>query len=565
MNKFTKILIGSFPFIIAITFFIPFESVWEYIKVFSVDKEIKPPTKLYYQSLFEGGKIILLSISVVPVIYLFFFDKISQLIDKIMKLLRQIIHVADNYLTLNLLFIASFIVSIIFIISAVFLFDIGQDPAYYLNDMQNIEKYGHIARDYDIAGANTYLIPNLPFNILSYAYVKTFGFSVIGIRFIIVFFTFIFIYSLYLFLDKDIFKYSFILIFSIPGIYSLTSEVFLEISAISFIIFSLIYLNKYEINKIRKFEYYSIFFMVLAFTTKFQLIAYLFLVFSGMIFIEPNIERRKFLILFLIKTYILIFLFIIATILPFGFKTMLVYLNWYFISGAREGRAFFDTFDIKIFMVNEIVFIPLFILVIYLYYKYFNKNENNFSFHFIALFSIVNLIYWLIFFSSVTWRNIIYANIFLFIMLATILNFNRNYAKVILSAFFLLGVISNFIFIHHGVIDDVQFQKEHYKAILFERDNSQKIFFDKAKNIMETNATVYVPSLPYLSRVYLNNRRIVLLQDFESTHKNKSYLIFDKEAYQEAEFEQIKEKQRTGNYRLLTKVGDYYLFEILHY
>ena len=81
--------------------------------------------------------------------------------------------------------------------------------------------------------------------------------------------------------------------------------------------------------------------MALAFTTKFQFIAYLFLVFSIMIFIETNIDRKKFLILFLIKTYILIFLLIIVTIIPFGFNEMLVYLNWYFIDGSGEGRAFF--------------------------------------------------------------------------------------------------------------------------------------------------------------------------------------------------------------------------------
>lgn len=563
MKRFTKILISSLPFIAALIFFIPFDSVWEYIKVFSVDKEIKPTTRVYYQSLFESGKWLLLIISILPVIYILFFDKICHLIDQVMILINKIITNINSYLTVDVIFLSAFIISIIFIISAVFLFDIGQDPAYYLNDLQNIEKYGHILRDYDAGGTNIYLIPNLPFNAISYVYVKLFGFSVIGIRFIIVFFTFLFIYSLYRFLEKDIFKFSYILIFSIPGIYSLTSEVFLEISAICFIIFSLFYLNKYEFNKNKKFEYYSLFFMVLAFSTKFQLIAYLFLVFGFMIVIETNLERRKFLILFLIKTYVLIFLVTILTIIPFGFNEMLVYLNWYFIDGSSEGRGFLSFSDLKLFMVNEILFIPLFVIVIYLYYKYSKSLNKYFSFHFIALFSIINVIYWSIFFSSVTWRNIIYADIFLCIMLGVILNYKKSYAKVILLAFFLFGVISNLIFIHHGVIDDVQFHKEHFKRISFERDNSQKTFFNKVKNIIESDANVYVPSLPYLARVYLNNRRIILMEKFELTDKNKSYLIFDKEAFQETEFERAKEKQRMGDYRLILRVGDYYLYEIL--
>ena len=563
MNKLVKILFFSIPLLVVIVFFLPFDAVWEYIKVFSVDKEIKTSTRAYYQSLFQSSKYLLFFISIVPVIYILFFDKISYLIDKIMILIKKLVDVIDSYLTLHVIFISAFIISIIFIISAVFLFDIGQDPAYYLNDIQNIEKYGNISRDYDTGGTKIYLIPNLPFNAISYAYVKLFGFSVIGIRFIIVFFTFLFIYSLYRFLEKDIFKFSYILIFSIPGIYSLTSEVFLEIGAICFVLFSLLCLNKYEFNKSRRFEYYSIFFMVLAFTTKFQLIAYLFLVFSFMVVIETNIERRKFLILYLTKTYILIFLVIIVTIIPFGFNEMLVYLNWYFISGAREGRAFLESTDIKLFMVNEIIFIPLFVLVIYLYYKYSKNINKYFSFHFIALFSIVNLIYWSIFFSSVTWRNIIYVSIFLCIMLATVLNYKKSYTKVILLTFLLFGVISNFIFIHHGVLDDVQFLKEHYKSIVFEKDNSQKIFFNKVKGVIETDANVYVPALPYLSRVYLNNRRVILLKEFEITNKNKSYLIFDKEAFGEKEFEQIKGKKHRGEYRSILKVGDYYLFEII--
>jgi len=148
-------------------------------------------------------------------------------------------------------------------------------------------------------------------------------------------------------------------------------------------------------------------------------------------------------------------------------------------------------------------------------------------------------------------------------MLATVLIHKKGYAKVILSTFFLFGIISNFIFIHHGVIDDVQFLKEHYKAIVFERDNSQKIFFNSVTDIIESDANVYVPSLPYLSRVYLNNRRIILLKDFETTNKNKSYLIFDKEAFGEKAFEQIQEKENRGDYISILKVGDYYLYEII--
>jgi hypothetical protein len=303
--------------------------------------------------------------------------------------------------------------------------------------------------------------------------------------------------------------------------------------------------------------------MALAFTTKFQLIVYLLLVFAAMVLYETDVQKKRFLFLFLIKTYFLIFLVVIATIIPFGFNEMLIYLNWYFVDVASEGRAFLDTVDIKLFMVNEILYIPLFVLVIYLYYKFSENLKRYLSFHFIALFSIINVIYWSIFFSSLTWRNIIYANIFLSIMSSNVLIHKKRYAKVILSTFLVFGVISNFIFLHHGVVDDVQFLKEHYKKIVFERDNSQKEFFNGVSKIIERDANVYVPALPYLSRVYLNNRRVILLNDFEATNKIKSYLIYDKDAFGEKDFIQLKEKEFSGDYKNVLVIGNYYLFEIL--
>ena len=47
MNKLVKILFFSIPLLVVIVFFLPFDAVWEYIKVFSVDKEIKTSTKTY--------------------------------------------------------------------------------------------------------------------------------------------------------------------------------------------------------------------------------------------------------------------------------------------------------------------------------------------------------------------------------------------------------------------------------------------------------------------------------------------------------------------------------------
>ena len=108
------------------------------------------------QSLFEKGKIVFLILSFLPSLYLLFFDKISTLLNKLVRYFIEKIQIVNNYFSLNVIFILALIISIGFMISAVFLFDIGQDPAYYLNDLQNIEKYGHISRDYD-TGWNTHL------------------------------------------------------------------------------------------------------------------------------------------------------------------------------------------------------------------------------------------------------------------------------------------------------------------------------------------------------------------------------------------------------------------------
>lgn len=562
MKPLYKILLFTLPVIAAMSFLIPFDAIWNFMKDYSADGEIKPGTRTFYQDLFFKGRTALLVISFLPSIYYYFFDHISKIINKLVTFVVKKITSTAGYFSTNAIFISALVVSIIFIISAVFLFDIGQDPSYYLNDFQNIEKYGFIARDYDPGGVNIYLIPNLPFNILGYVYVKLFGFSVIGIRFIIVLFTLLFIYSIYLFLDRETFKYSYILIFSIPGIYSLTSEIFLEIAALAFIFFALFYLNKFESQLKKKFEYYSIIFFALAFSIKFQLLAYLFLVFLALFLFESDSARKKFLLFFLIKTYALIFFIVIATVLPFGFDETLVYLNWYFISAGAEGRSFLSNTDLKLFMVNEILFIPLLILTIYLYYKFSGGAKKTYSFNIIAVFTIINVLYWLLLFYSVTWRNIIYACVFTCIMLAAVLIRNKNYAKVALFSFLLFGILSNFIFIHHGVIDDVQFLKERYKAIVFAKDNSQKSFFAEAGKIIESEANVYVPALPYLARVYLDNRRVILLEDFEHTKDKKSYLIFDKDAFGDKEFLKLKEKEFAGDYKNVLSVGDYHLFEI---
>lgn len=564
MKKINKVIFISLPVIAVTTFFMQFEYVWNFIKEYSYDGEIKDTTKIFYQDLFNKGRFAILIISLMPLIYFYFFNNLSKLIDNVVRSILEKLKSFVKYFSIDTIFVTSFVFSIIFIVAAVFLFDIGQDPSYYLNDLQNIEKYGFITRDYDTGGTNIYLIPNMPFNILSYAYVKIFGFSVIGIRFIIVLFTILFIYSLYLYLEKEIFKYSYVLIFSIPGIYSLTSEIFLEIAALSFIFLSLHFLNKFETQRTKRFQYFSILFMVIAFTTKFQLFVYLFLIFTAMILLERDIERKRFLLHYLIKSYILIFLIVIVTILPFGINEVLIYLNWYFISNTAEGRGFLTTSDLKLFMVNEILFVPLFILAIYLYYKYSGNSIKFYSFHFISLFSIINVVYWLIFFSSVTWRNIIYAGIFLCIMLAVILIHHKNLAKVVLVSFFLFGLFANFIFLHHGVIDDIQFLKERFKPIVFTRDISQKNFFEKAKKIIEPESNVYVPALPYLSRVYLDNRRIILLDDFKANFENRSYLIFDKNAFNEDRYVSVKEKTFKGDYKEIIRVGNYYLFEILN-
>jgi len=149
-------------------------------------------------------------------------------------------------------------------------------------------------------------------------------------------------------------------------------------------------------------------------------------------------------------------------------------------------------------------------------------------------------------------------------MLAIVLLQNKKFAKVTLFSFLLFGIISNFIFIHHGVLDDVQFLKERFKRIVFARDTSQKTFFTEAGKIIESESNVYVPALPYLSRVYLNNRRVILLQDFEHTTDKKSYLIFDKDAFGEKEFIRFKEKEFIGDYKNVLNVGDYYLYEIIN-
>jgi len=389
MKALYKILLFTLPVIAAMSFLIPFDAIWDFMKDYSADGEIKPETKIFYQDLLFKGRLALVVLGSLPLVYYYFFDHISKIINYLVSFIVEKIKLIAESFSINAIFRTAFIVSFIFMISAVFLFDIGQDPSYYLNDFQNIEKYGVIVRDYDPDGLNIYLIPNLPFNILGYAYVKLFGFSVIGLRFIIVLFTLLFIYSLYLFLDRETFKYSYILIFSIPGIYSLTSEIFLETAALAFLFFALFYLNKFEAQQKKKFEYYSIIFFVLAFSIKFQLLAYLFLVFITLFLFESDAAKKKFLLFLLIKTYVLIFFIVIVTMLPFGFEETLVYLNWYFISGGAEGRSFLSNTDLKLFMVNEVLFIPLFILTIYLYYKFSGVSKKLYSFNIILYFQLL--------------------------------------------------------------------------------------------------------------------------------------------------------------------------------
>jgi len=219
-----------FIFISVIVYLIPFSFIYEIFSPYSPDGIIKDSTVQKFESIYSSTKIKLIAVSIGLLLLYIISPKINIIkftvgfVDSIKNIYKKIdIH---PYASISIFSL----ISVMLILAAIY-FDVGQDEAFYLNDIQNIEKYGSMTREDGnfIFGINYNLlmvfISQILFNIID--------FSILSCRLIIVFFSFLTLFIISYFFKGYVLKKTIIsLVFFFPGIYTLTSTLHAEIIAI---------------------------------------------------------------------------------------------------------------------------------------------------------------------------------------------------------------------------------------------------------------------------------------------------------------------------------------------
>jgi hypothetical protein len=180
-----------------------------------------------------------------------------------------------------------------------------------------------------------------------------------------------------------------------------------------------------------------------------------------------------------------------------------------------------STFEIalnKIQLFNRFFPLPVFLIIMPVFYYYMKTTFERFLFYF----SSVTVLWWIFLYPHSTYRNPFMGIIVLCLMAAILINklylhyFSEAEAgKLIklryISAFAVLilmfyGFSANIIYAYIGYNDGVQFDMDGFKNRLFgkiERDNSQKEFYYELRKIVNPSDTLYGGS--FVAKFYLHN------------------------------------------------------------
>ncbi len=543
---------------------IPFNKIYEFVlPVLSKDNEVKLVTINKFKELIIFFKIIFVVSILTIYSYFRWYKQINSLINYIFRWIS--LRSFRIKLSLPIIFKLTIVICLLLSIYALFNFDIGLDEAFYLNDIQNIQKYNLPTR-VDNYNEFSYLILSSPLNIISIPVVKIFGFNIYYIRFIILGFSISLIFLVrYLFEAKNSYAIFVILLLGFPGIFYLTSCVFLEGVALFFIIAALVFLKKIE--RFEHFDingYISALMMAIAIATKFQIFLYFGLV--AVIYIT-FFKERLFIFKYTLSIYLIYILLSLISIIFTGIDNYLMTI-YKIIIGSNATHAV--TFSLSGFLnksmwLSELIFVPL---VVWIWFKTGKGiNEAPVYQKMIFLFSIVCILYWWLFYGTSTWRNafIGLASTFMLFSMRVPFSSNSRAFTTAIASYIILGVIINFAFIKNGSVDDVQYYRSHILKGVFTYNhvNHQRVFFKEAKKILTSDDQIYTIGQIYIPKIYFDNRQILSFEKVEDPNKlsNDSYILITYGMIMEGIVNTKYYKWIINNCELIYREGEYYLYK----
>ena len=545
--------------------FVSYDYVLNYLKKdFSSDGIIQKDTYSYYKSKFLFVKLLFIVIPLICLLYVIFQNKIAEIISYVNVKIPRIINTIYSKISISHLFWFSIVMVSILSVYAIYHFDIGQDEAFYLNDIQNINTYGSVYRDYNDNKSFYYDIPHLPLMLISKITVPVFGFSVVHIRIIILLFSLLMIPVLLKLFDKLTARIAIIFLFLFPGIFSLTATVFLEFTAILFFILSLVLLKEFEVKNKNYLLVLSAFFMSISMSTKIQFAVWIVLILIILLLIEYkryiSIILKYSFYIFLIYACILVFSF-----LHYGFHNGVLLFKEVFIGGNQSELLNIDISLIiyKFMMLNNLIYIPLLLFIWVKSWRIIKKDYDYLYMKIIFVGAISILIYWNLFYHVLTLRNVILGIAFNLMLMAIYLKENYKSVKLILIPYIIAGVTANFAFIQNGVNNDIQLYDAHLldNLLSLKTNDDQKIFYSKVAEIIKPENDIYVPLQAVIPRLYLNNRTIKDIRKYKKTYETQ-YLIITPADIKEHWIELENVQGYISESKKILQVGNHILYQL---
>ena len=304
--------------------------------------------------------------------------------------------------------------------------------------------------------------------------------------------------------------------------------------------------------------------MAIAMATKIQLLLYIPLIIIVYLVVFPKNNINHFIKKLLLIGFFYILL-LAGNFFIHGYEATAELINIYFI-GRNTAGAFslnFSKIINKTLLLNEILFLPLFIFIWVKSWTLIKEKYNNLYMKFIFVGAIVIVTHWLFFFGASTWRNVFIGLSFNAVLFALYLKEKPKLAKLILIPYILFGLITNYGFIKNGVTDDVQYYRAHVldNVISTTTNNDQRIFFDKMNKIIQERDVVFSPVQPFIPRLFLPNNEVKLLKEYEKNEDN-NFLVIYPGAVKEKYIESRGYSPLVNNSRQLLKVGEYSLYKL---
>jgi hypothetical protein len=542
---------------------IPGDSIYNYLKpLLSPDGIIKPESVIRFQQMLLYAKIFFVVFMVSLMTYWKFNVLINSFLNKILNSIER--YTGGIQISFNYLFYPLLGLSVLLMIYAMYSFDIGLDESFYLNDIQNITKYGLPTR-MDNYNEISCLVFNLPFNLVSLLIVKIFGFNLYYIRAIVLLTSVGVGFLINSLIDqKERKMVALLLIIAFPGINYLTSCAYIEMIGLFFVLAAIRILRESNSSPLSSIRLnLSALMMVLAILSKFQIILWFILVIFFLFFF---FSEKFFYFKYALRVLIIYFL---ITLLGIWFSGVDNYFKILYgiILGNTHGAVSFNMVGLinKTFWLSEMLFIPVLFLIWYETAKGI-RSAPLFQ-KLIFAFSIVCIFHWWFSNATTTWRNAFIGIATTLILFALRYPFSLKSKpfKAAVISYVIIGIIMNYAFIRNGSVDDIQYYRNHIlkESFTYNSPNYQKEFFKEVKKNLHSDDMVYALGQIFIPKLYLDNRPILSFEKLKdpSDLPVNSYVIITYGMMMEGISKTDHYKWLISNCSEIHRNGEYYLYQ----